>query len=94
MKTFRLVVTRIDSDRVVVVPFAKRLDFNLRRIFRDFDFVAFLEKLGIERHQADLTLDWSRPAPRSFELRLTLSEKQRRCLYSYFPLLGRLDSAA
>jgi hypothetical protein len=95
-KNFSLVVTRVNSpDSVLVVPFAKTLDFRIRREFKDCDFVVFLETLGIDSYEARLTLSRSRPAPRSFELRLALSEDQSRCLYFYFPLLvNRLRSVA
>jgi hypothetical protein len=88
MKNFILVVARVDaSGSVLVVPFAETLDFRIRRVFDDRDFVAFLERLGMDSGEAHLTLDRSRPAPRSFELRLALSEKHSDCLCSYFPLL-------
>jgi len=39
MKNLRLVVARIAaSDSLLVVPFADRLDFNIRRVFKDSDF--------------------------------------------------------
>jgi hypothetical protein len=48
MKNFRLVVTRIDaSGSVLVVPFAETLDFRIRRVFEDSNFVALLERLGM-----------------------------------------------
>jgi hypothetical protein len=88
MKNFRLVVTRIDAfGRVLVVPFAETLDFKIRRVFKDCDFVALLERLGMDSDEARLTLERSHPAPRSFELRLALSEEQSECLCSYFPQL-------
>ena len=88
MKNFILVVARVDaSGSVLVVPFAETLDFRIRRVFEDSDFVAFLERLGMDSGEARLTLDRSLPAPRSFELRLALSEEQSECLCSYFPQL-------
>ena len=89
MKNFCLVVTRVySSDSVLVVPFVDALDFNIRRVFEDCDFVALLEGLGMSSDEAYLTLGRSRPTPQSFELRLALSEEQSRCLYFYFPLLA------
>ena len=88
MRTFNIVVTRVgSSDRVLVVPFADRLDFKIRRVFEDREFVVFLEGLGMSSDEAQLTLGRSRPAPQSFELRRTLSEEQSRRLYFHFPLL-------
>jgi len=87
-KNFSLVVSRVySSDSVLVVPFADTLDFNIRRVFEDRDFVVFLENLGIDSYEARLTLSRSRPAPQSFELRLALSDEQSGCLYFYFPML-------
>jgi len=88
MKNFRLVVTRVDaSGSVLLVPFVETLDFRIRRVFEDSDFVALLERLGMNSDEARLTLERSHPAPRSFELRLALSEEQSECLCSYFPQL-------
>lgn len=88
-KNFSLVVTRMDAtDSVLLVPFEKTLDFSVRRVFKDSDFVALLESLGMAPDEAHVTLDRSRPGPRSFELHLALSEKQSRCLHFYFPLKG------
>ena len=88
MKNFRLVVTRIDaSGSVLVVPFAETLDFRIRSVFKDSDFVALLKRLGMHSDEAQLTLDRSHAAPRSFELRLALSKEQSECVCSYFPQL-------
>jgi hypothetical protein len=86
MKKLRLVVARIAaSDSLLVVPFAGTLDFSIRRVFEDSDFVALLERLGMASDEARLTLERSHPPPRSFELSLKLSEEQSRYLHSYFP---------
>ena len=87
MKNLRLVIARIAvSDSLLVVPFADRLDFNIRRVFEDSDFVVLLKQLGMDSDEARLALEWSHPPPRSFELSLKLSEEQSRSLHSYFPL--------
>lgn len=87
MKKLRLVVARIAaSESLLVVPFADTLDFSIRRVFEDSDFVALLERLGMDSDEARLTLERSYPSPRSFELRLELSEEQSRYLHSCFPL--------
>jgi hypothetical protein len=90
METFTLLVTRIDSSgTLLVVPYEQTLDFNVRRVLGDRDFAELLEQLGMAPDQIRLTLDRSRPAPLSFELRFALSKKQRGSLYACFPLLAQ-----
>jgi hypothetical protein len=87
MKNLRLVIARIAaSNSLLVVPFADTLDFSIRRVFEDSDFVVLMERLGMDADEARLTLERSHPPPRSFELSLELSEEQSRYLHSYFPL--------
>lgn len=87
MKDFNIVVARIpnSSDGLLVVPFDENVEFSQRNTFTDSDFLAFLKKLGIPPDEAEATLERSRPAPRSFELRLELSDSQIKYARSHFP---------
>jgi hypothetical protein len=86
MKNLRLVIARIAaSNSLLVVPFTDTLDFSIRRVFEDSDFVVLLERLGMDADEARLTLERSHPPPRSFQLNFKLSEGQSRYLHSYFP---------
>jgi hypothetical protein len=87
MKDFNIVVTRISNspDGLLVVPFNESLEFSQRNTFTDSEFLVFLRKLGVEPDEAQATLEMSRPAPRSFELRLELSDNQIKYAQSHFP---------
>ena len=87
MKDFNIVVTRVPNspDGLLVVPFDENLEFSQRSTFTDSEFLVFLRKLGFRPEEADATLERSRPAPRSFELRLALSDTQVKYAWSHFP---------
>ena len=87
MKDFNIVVARVPNspDGLLVVPFDDNLEFSQRSSFTDSEFLVFLRKLGVRAEEAEATLDRSRPAPRSFELRLALSDTQVKYAWSYFP---------
>jgi hypothetical protein len=87
LKDFNIVVARIpnSSDDLLIVPFDENLEFNQRSTFTDSEFLVFLRKLGIQPDEAEATLERSRPAPRSFELRLALSDTQVKYAWSHFP---------
>jgi hypothetical protein len=87
MKDFNIVVARIpnSSDGLLVVPFNENLEFSQRNTFTDSEFLVFLWNLGVHPDEALATLERSRPAPRSFELRLALSDQQIKYARSHFP---------
>jgi hypothetical protein len=84
---FNIVVARIptSSGSLLVVPFNGTLEFSRHNVFTDSEFLIFLSKLGIHPDEAEATLERSRPAPRSFELRLALSDHQIKYARSHFP---------
>ena len=88
MNDFNIVVTRIhdSADCLLVVPYAETLEFSQHNTFTDLEFIDFLKKIGVDPEEAQATLERSRPAPRSFELHLMLSDKQVKYARSYFPL--------
>jgi len=92
MKDFNIVVARVpnSADRLLVVPFDVDLDFDQHCTFTDSEFLVFLRKLGVPPDEAQDTLERSRPAPRSFELRLVLSDRQREYAWSQFPLVAEV----
>jgi len=87
MKDFNIVVARVlnSADRLLIVPFNESLEFSQRSTFTDSEFLVFLKKLGFHPDEAQNTLERSRPAPRSFELRLGLSDNQFKYAWSHFP---------
>ena len=87
MKDFNIVVTRVPNSPggLLVVPFDESLEFSQRSTFTDSEFLVFLRKLGVQPDEAEATLERSSPAPRSFELRLVLSDSQLKYARSRFP---------
>ena len=86
MKDFNIVVARVPNspDGLLVVPFDETLEFSQNSTFTDSEFLVFLRKLGVPSDEAQATLEGSRPAPRSFELRLALSDSQIEYAQSLF----------
>lgn len=92
MKDFNIIVARVpnSADRLLVVPFDKDFDFTQHSTFTESEFLVFLTKLGFTADEAQGTLERSRPAPRSFELHLVLSDKQSEYAWSQFPLVAEV----
>ena len=92
MKHYSLVGARLSpSENVLVVPFAKNLDFEVKRSLSDAEFVGLMQKLGVNSEEAELKLAMTYRAPVSFEIRLELSDEHITCLHSYFPSLTEDD---
>jgi hypothetical protein len=89
MKHYSLVVARTrPSENVLVVPFAKTLDFSIKRSLSDTEFLGLLQILGVSFDEAELKLAMTYHAPIGFEIPLELSDGQMTCLHSYFPCLA------
>jgi hypothetical protein len=89
MKHYSLVVARTrPSENVLVVPFAKTLDFSVKRSLSDAEFLGLLQNLGINSDEAELKLAMTYHTPVGFEVPLELSGEQIACLHSYFPCLA------
>ena len=87
MKDFNIVVARVpnSSDDLLVVPFDETLEFSQSSTFTDSEFLVFMRNLGVQPDEAQATLERSRPAPRSFKVRLELSDSQIKYAWSHFP---------
>jgi hypothetical protein len=87
MKDFNIVVARVPNspDVLLVVPFDENLEFSQHSTFTDSEFLVFMRNLGVPPGEAQSALERSRPAPRSFKLRLELSDSRIRYARSYFP---------
>ena len=87
MKNFNIVVARVPNspDGLLLVPFDDILEFSQNSTFNDSEFLEFLKKLGVQQDEAQVALERSRPAPKSFELRFELSDSRIKCAWTYFP---------